>query len=197
MLTQLTTLKARLKLPEHDVQDDVLLTSFITAVSARLDRECNRIFARAEDATYEFRADEMDIFVDRYPVEVVNKWFLKDDETTGWVEQTDIVYLLVPPKNIIELSIPLGTSRQMAKVEFDGGYVLPGGTVGTGMTALPADVEQACLDQCVWLYQNKDRLGLANVSGEGGSLAKDATLNSSNLLPSVRAMVKKYERWRP
>ena len=195
MLAQLTTLKARLKIEEFDTADDALLTIFLNAMSGRFQKECNRKFDRAEDATYEFRADEMDILVDRPPIEDVVSFHLKSNEADGWVLQSDIVYLLGPQKNIIELATPLGTSREIARVTFDGGYVLPGGTVDTGQTALPGEIESACIEQCAHWYQNRDRLGIASVSGQGGSLAL-SVVTPLSLLPQVMAVIKKYERYR-
>ncbi len=192
-LCQLSSVKSRLGLGEADVQDDELLGNFIALVSGIFAKECHREFARSATATYEFRGDDMDIPVDRFPVESVSKWELKSSETEGWVEQTDIVYLLNAPKSILELSIALGTSRQLGRVTFAGGYVLPGGTVGAGQTALPGELEQAAVEQVAFLYQNKDRLGLTSVTGEGGSISRQAM----ELLPFAAAVIKKYERWRP
>jgi hypothetical protein len=193
-LCQLTTVKKRLGLTPSDVQDDAILTNTIKAVGGRFARECNRQFDYSATATFEFRADEHDIVVDRFPIKDVDTFHLKSNETDGWVEQTDIVYLLNSTKSIIELSIPLGTSRQVARVTFAGGYVLPGGTVGEGQTALPFEIEQAAVEQVVYWYQNRERLGLASISGEGGSVSQSATMN---LLPNVVAVLRQYERYRP
>jgi hypothetical protein len=105
-----------------------------------------------------------------------------------------VEYLLNPTKSIVELAAPLGTSRQLGRVTFAGGYVLPGNTPGTGQTALPAELEQAAIEQCAYWYQRRDQLGLTSVSGEGGSISNFTALD---LLPGVRAVLNKYERWRP
>lgn len=199
MLTQLQTLKDRLGIAESFVRDDELLTNALRALSGRFDQECNRKFARQEDATFEFRADVFDILVDRFPVESISAFHVKANETEGWVEQTDIVAIIGPTKSIIELAAPLGSSREIARVTFDGGYVLPGTTPEAGQTALPAEIEQAAVEQCVYWYQNKDRLGLSSISGQGGSVSKDpvSVVAPLSLLPTVMAVLKKYERWRP
>lgn len=191
-LTQLTTLKARLGLGAEDVVDDALLGRIIAAVGGRFELECNRKFARTEDATYEFRADLMDIPVDRFPIEAVVSFHTKDNETDGWVVAV-ADYLIGPTKNIIELAAPLGTSQQLARVTFDGGYVLPGATATTGQTELPTEIEQACIEQAAHWYRNRDRLGLNAASGEGGSVS----IGENDLLPGVLAVLRKYERWNP
>jgi len=192
MLTQLTTVKTRLRLNSFDIDDDSLLTGLIKHASGRFAKECNRIFDRGIDFTFEFRADEMNISPDRYPIETVSAFDLKSTEAEGWIAQSSVEYLLSPQKCMIELAGPLGTSRQKGRVTFTGGYVRPGGTLGAGQTALPDEIEQACIDQIVYWYENRHRLGLLSTSGEGGSIQQMKTLD---LLPHVEAILRKYERW--
>ena len=56
MLTQLSTLKTRLRLNSFDLDDDPLLTSLINHASGRFAKECNRIFDRGAGVTFEFSA---------------------------------------------------------------------------------------------------------------------------------------------
>lgn len=194
MLCELLTLKKRLGIAEADVVDDDLLTSFINALSGRLAKECNRTFDYSATATYDFRADEFNVVVDRYPIVTVTSFSLKETETDGWVVQTTPDYLINETRSIIELSSPLGNSRQLGRVTFAGGYVLPGGTVGAGQTALPSELAQACVEQCSYWYQRRNELGLTSVGGTSGSIGNpDKPLA---LLPQVMAVVRKYERWR-
>jgi hypothetical protein len=193
MLCQLTDLKTRLRIAEADVVDDAVLEAFIAGTSGRFARECNRIFDYSATATYDFRGDEMDLVVDRYPIVSVTSFSLKTTETGGFVAQTAPDYVVNPTRNIIELATTLGTSRQIGRVTFAGGYVLPGTTPSEGQTALPDEIEQAAIEQCAYWYQRKDQLGLTSVSGEGGSISQFAALD---LLPGVTKVLKKYERWR-
>lgn len=193
MLCQLTDLKTRLKIVDSDVVDDAILEAFIAAVSGRFARECNRNFDYAASATYEFRGDAMDVVVDRYPIITVASFELKTREVDGFVGQTGIEYVVNSTRNIIELAAPLGTSREIGSVTYQGGYILPGTTPTTGQTALPDEIEQAAIEQCAYLYQNKERLGLGSVSGDGAAISK-ATANL-DLLPEVRAVLNKHERW--
>ena len=193
MLAELATLKARLGLAEEDVRDDDLLTGFIALVSARFERECNRIFGRAADITEEFSGDETELRLNRYPVDStgITKWELKSGEVTGWETQTG-VDCLIRRNCVVSLTTAIGTWQQQLRITYSGGYVLPGATATAGQTELPDDLEQACIEQCAYLYQSKDRLGLVSVSGDGGSVSQFAQLD---LLPSVKPTLKKYERW--
>lgn len=192
MLTQLFSLKTRLRLNSFDLDDDPLLTGLLKHASGRFAKECNRIFDRGVGVTFEFRAHEMDISIDRYPIESITGFDLKSNEAEGWIAQSDVSYLISGARCLIELDAPLGTSRQKGRVTFTGGYVLPGGSVGAGQTALPDELEQSCIDQAVYWYENRHRLGLLSTSGEGGSLQQ---MKSLDLLPHVAAILRKYERW--
>jgi hypothetical protein len=151
MLTQLSTVKARLGIDDFEVKYDVLLTNAIRAYSAQFDKECNRTFARTVGATEEFDGDESEIIVASYPIEAVTKFELKNNESEGWLEQTGVDYLF-RRSCVISLANPLGDCRQRARVTYTGGYVLPGTTVGAGQTALPDDVEQAMVEQVAWWF---------------------------------------------
>src|SRR6266853_5199318 len=106
MLTQLATVKSRLALSELDVQFDALLTSAIKAITVRFDKECNRTFARTVTATQEFDAGDTEILLTCYPVEAVTKLELKSTEAEGWLEQTDVQFL-IRRGCVVSLPLPL------------------------------------------------------------------------------------------
>src|SRR4051812_47279479 len=133
MLTQLATLKARLEITVTTY--DTILTNAIKAVSARFDKECNRVFARDIGITQEFSADRTEILAACYPVEAVTKFELKSTEAEGWAEQAAADYLL-RRSCVISLLNPLGSSAQQARMTYTGGYVLPGTSPGPGQTPL-------------------------------------------------------------
>src|SRR5436190_12510184 len=116
MLTQLSTLKSRLNLELFDPTDDALLTNILKHVSARFASECHRIFDYGANLTYEFRADQTNIVVDRPPIQLVSQFDLKTTESEGWLLLSAIDYLLSPHKSVIELQEPLGPSTQLARV---------------------------------------------------------------------------------
>ncbi len=191
-LCQLATVKRRLAMPQTDTKDDVILDNAIASVSVRLAKFCSREFARAAAATYEFSADETELRVDRYPIESITSFALKAGETTGW-ETQDVGddFAIIRRSCVISLSFPLGTWRQQARVTYAGGYVLPGSTPSGSQQALPDAIEQAAVEQVVFWYQNRTRLGLTSTSGEGGSVSVFADLD---LIPAVRNAIEPYRR---
>src|SRR5215210_6886740 len=142
LLAQLTTVKNRLRIT--DATDDTLLTNFIESASARFDAECHRSFERAVNAVEEFSGDVTEIRVARYPIESVSQFHMKENETDGWALQNDVDYV-IRRSCVISLGAPFGSEREQAKVTYTGGYVLPGSTPGAGQTALPDDLEHACV----------------------------------------------------
>jgi hypothetical protein len=198
MLTQLVTIKKRLEIALSDVSHDEILTRAIEAVSARFDHECNRTFARTVGAMQEFTATDMEIIPRCYPVEMVTKFELKANQTEGWVMQSGVKYLL-REGCVISLNAPLAYVPRFPTIEpglgriaYTGGYVLPGGVVGDGQTALPADVESAALEEVAGWYQQRDKVGLLREWPSGGTYL---SLSQLPLLPEVSAILRRYQRW--
>lgn len=197
MITQLSSVKSRLGIDAFDTADNTLLTNAIKAVGARFNQQCNRIFERAAGAVYEFQADKIAIWPALYPIESISAWELKSNETDGFETLDTPDYILRKAGNIkclVYLAAPLGSENQVARITYTGGYVAPGTTPGSGQTALPDDIEQAAIEQVAYWYQNKARLGITAISGDGGSIQQFAQLD---LLPSVKATLKAHERWLP
>ena len=192
MLTQLSTVKARLSILPGDTMQDDVLTRAIQGVSARFNGETGRVLARTVGATHEFPASEKEVLPPCYPIEAVTKFELKDSEAAGWVEQSDVSYV-VRRGCVISLAAPLGSlSTQLARVTYTGGYVLPGTTPGAGQTALPADLENAATEQvCAWFY-NREKLGLIRHWPSSGTYV---VLSQMPLLMWVAATLRRYQRW--
>ena len=189
LLTQLTTIKTRLGI--SDTTDDTLLTNLTEFASARFERDTNRSLDRVANATEEFPADQTEILVGRLPLEAVTSFHLKQNETDGWLLQSNIDYL-IRRACVISLSAPIGTKYEQARVTYTGGYVLPGTSPGAGQTALPDDLEHACTEQIAHWYQNRFRLGLLSMPAEGRTFFNIAQID---LLPQVQSVLKLYERY--
>jgi len=194
MLSTLATVKARLSIDPLFVDFDDLLTRALTAISARFDRETNRTLTRTANSTFEFDASETEIIPPCYPIESVSKFETKSTEAEGWVEQSNIDYL-IRNSCIISLQSPLSTlnsSLSTARVTLAGGYVMPGDTPGPGQAPLPADLESAAVEQVAYWFQTQDKLGLVRHWPHEGTYLQ---LSGADLLPSVASVIAKYKRW--
>jgi len=58
-------------------------------------------------------------------------------------------------------------------------------------TALPDDLEQAAVEQVAYWFRNRDKTGLLRSWPHDGTFE---VFVQSDLLPEVRAVLKKYER---
>jgi hypothetical protein len=195
MLTQLSTLKARLAILDTDTTNDLLLTAAINAVTARFDRETNRTLARTVGAAFEFDADQTELCVSCYPVESVGRFELKSSEAEGWVEQAGVEYL-IRRGCVISLGRALGTARGLGRVLYTGGYVLPGSPpleppVPSSQN-LPSDLEQAAVEQVAYWFQNRERLGLTRIWDYHATYRQFA---GQDLLVSVQAVLERHTRW--
>src|SRR5258706_11119233 len=125
MLTQLITVKTRLGIDEFDLSSDAILTNAINAISVRFDKETNRTLARTTNVTQEFSADDTEICLACYPVESVTKFELKQNETEGWIEQTN-VEPLIRRACVLSLDQPLYASRSTLNAPQAGcGHFMP------------------------------------------------------------------------
>lgn len=194
MLTQLASVKARLGLLTTDIQYDALITRVIGAFSARFDSECNRVFARTVGVCEDFPATEIEVPVCCYPIESVTRFELKSSESGGWVEQSGVEHL-IRAKCVISLSVPLrvlGSSTALARVTYTGGYVLPGTAPAAGQSPLPAEVENATIEQVAFWFEHKDAPGVIRLWPTGGNYVQ---LVDSDLLPAVRAVLRRHTRF--
>jgi hypothetical protein len=204
MLTQLSTIKARLALLDTDTQYDILLTNAIKAVSERFDKECNRILARTENFAQEFSPDLTELCAVCYRIESVSKFELKTDEAAGWIEQAEVKYLIrrncVISLSSLLCSAPrtlsgLSSLPALGRVIYTGGYVLPSDPNYPQTTPdhqLPAGLEQAAVEQTAFWFQNRDRLGLMRIWEYHGTYRQFADLD---LLSNVKALLFQYTRW--
>jgi hypothetical protein len=152
------------------------------------------MFARTVGVCQEFPAGEIEIPVCCYPIEAVTKFEVKSSESTGWVEQTAVEYL-VRARCVISLPVPLWaqcSSAALARVTYTGGYVLPGTTPGVGQTALPADLENAAIEQVAFWFARRETAGVIRIWPTGGNYMQ---LVDTDLLPAVRAVLRKHTRF--
>ncbi len=197
MLAQLSTLKARLAIADTDVSNDDLLTNILAAISARFDKECNRTFARTVDATQEFGSDDLEIIPPIFPIESVSKFELKQNETDGWIEQTDVKFLIrkgctISFSQALNHQLSTLNNCSISRLTYTGGYLLPGSADVPSATRLPSDIEQAAIEQAAAWFLRKDQVGLEIRWDKGGTYQR---LSQLDLLPQVRAVLRRYERW--
>lgn len=191
MITQLSTLKDRLGIAPENTASDFILQRAIEAAGILFNARTGRCLPRMTGAKLEFAADRIEIVLNCYPVESVSAFELKSSESGGWAEITPMPEYLVREGCVLSLASLLGTPRQLARVTWTGGYVMPGSTLQPGQTALPADLEQAAIEHVAAWFLHRDKAGLVRNWPSGG-IYQQFILEP--LLPGVKAVLEQYER---
>ncbi len=190
MLTQLSTIKRRLAIPESDSQHDALLTAAIEAVGTLSFGDSPADSPAGGSDTRVFGRPGGDC-LPCYPVETVAQFEIQSNDLIGWV-LTDPPDYVVRQGCVISLRTVLGTAYQQARVTYTGGYVLPGSVPGAGQTALPADLEHAAVEQVASWFLHRDKVGLVRNWPSGGIYQQ---FIAEPLLPQVEAILARHRRW--
>jgi hypothetical protein len=198
MLTTLPTLKSRLSIPAADLTQDALLTAALKALTARFDNLTSRTLTRTENTTFEFSPTDTHLCPPAYPIDSVSAFHLKTSETTGWQQITPTPEFLISHSCIISLTTTLSAlspQPSVARVTYTGGYIMPDDPAyGTSPPAaqLPADLEQAVIEQIAYWFQNRDRLGLKTYWPSGAAYYQFAAMD---LLDSVKSVLSRHTRF--
>jgi hypothetical protein len=128
------------------------------------------------------------------PHETFTKFETKTTESEGWIEQPAPPYLI---RHACVISLASSFSLQpsalsLCRVTYTGGYVLPGTTPAPGQTPLPPDLENACVEQLAFWFINREKQGLKTYWPKDVAYQQFAT---QDLLDSVTAVLKRYQRW--
>jgi hypothetical protein len=111
------------------------------------------------------------------------------------VEQTDVKFL-IRNSCVVSLESPIRIPQSafcISRVTYTGGYLLPGSADVPSATRLPADLEQAAIEQAASWFMNRDKLGLTRYWPKGGIYLE---FLKTYLLPNVRSTLDRYQRMR-
>lgn len=179
---------------------DEALTVLGRGVARSFDRYCHRQFVRAVSTTEDFRAGTDALLLSRYPVESVASVASKEAGESSFTTQSGVVDTLNETSGILMLLAEVGTERGLLRVTYTGGYWVDtsdddSGTLPTGATALPKDVQMGWLLQCQQVWQSRDALGIKFAEGEGGGGLLNTRLGILSLVPEVKQILEPYQRW--
>jgi len=119
----------------------------------------------------------------QYPVNSVATLRINETEIDARASIYNLGYLIEKQNGIITLSGYLYT-RGLANIEF---------AYNAGLSAIPDDLQQACIEQVVWMYKQSAVGG--NLLGVSSKSLADGSISYSNkdLLPSVRMVLASYK----
>jgi hypothetical protein len=154
-LHTLAYLKSRL-LPASAVTQtewDTDLTAVGKAVAGAFDRHCGRRFARGAGITFTAGAEARSFVLPAYPVESVSAAALLTGESS--LDILANITGVFKPSGIVDFGDIVGAYNDQVTITYTGGYwtQADGGTQPSGSTALPDDILEAWVAQCMQIVR--------------------------------------------
>jgi hypothetical protein len=195
-LSNLATLKTQIMPPAMRSRtdfDDQLVTLGL-GVALLINGFCNRLLTRVEDDTFRISANNLTISLPRYPLEEVTSVTLSSDGTSTAIT-TDIVRTDLAAGLIHFDSVP-GAQHDELIIVYSGGYWFDStedesGTLPTGATALPADLQTAFFLQMRHEVEQHRLFGLG-AADDGKSKSSNAP---QGLLETVKQILLPHRRF--
>jgi hypothetical protein len=110
---------------QADTSYDGAIAALGKGVAERMQRQCNRQFARVVGATHEFDAACDHVLLPRYPVEAITKVDLRESLAAGWIDQGAVnltVENLRESSGLVEFFSALGAYGTRVRLTYTGGY---------------------------------------------------------------------------
>ncbi len=195
-LCLLSDVRDRIGVEATDTANDDAIRGIIRGVSALFDQVTNRtLLLNASDATETLIPSGDMIHLKRYPIVSVTsvKEALDYDFAAATALTVNTAYRVMNQRGVIfRLSIDWLKKHDSVQVVYKGGYVAPGDTPAASETALPGELREAAIMQSQFILKRRDDIGQTSHSNTGFSVT---TFSPMNLLPMVRAILKKHKRW--
>lgn len=159
-LTTLAHLRSFLSKQATDTNDDALLSSIITRISADVAKRCNRKFSAATVTEYHNGRGTEKIFVRRPPVNSVSSIHVDSDRVFGSDTQIDSDDVVISDEvsGLITLNGDVFDKDpfvENVRVIYNGGF-----------STIPADLERCVLRLCAWDYLEAKRWNNTMIKGE-------------------------------
>lgn len=195
--SSLTKLKAQVLPPAMRSRTDFddALTALGLGVAAMMARFCDRTFERATGATFRQSANNVVFTLPRYPLESVSSAVVTHADGTTDDVTADLARIDLPSGTVC-FEDPPGRQLDVITFTFAGGFWWDttedaSGTLPSGATALPADVQLAFFVQMRAVCKAQDLFGTAAVDGDSKAPKRDAL----ELMPAVQSILNPHRRF--
>ena len=177
-LTTLANVKAWMAITGS--ADDALLSRLITAASAYIESWLNRRFAIATYSELRDGSGADSICVKNYPIISVQNVTINGVPIVAASDPQGIGYLVNEP----------GTAIYLRGYAFLRDRLNVSLTYTAGFSAIPPDIEQACIDLISLRYKERDRIGQVSKSLAGETV----TFSQRDLSETTRTLLNNYKR---
>ena len=183
-LVTLADAKEWARVKSDDTTFDQIVTRLVNSVSAKFNEYTRRKLLARDLTEYYDAESSTELFLNNYPINSVTSLHLDVDREYGAeTEETDYIFYAEEGRLVLtDDYFPRGPKA--VKIVYNAGY---------SSSALPDDLELACLDQIKFLFNRwqKNEEAIDSVSMEAGNINIKKV---DDLLPSVKSVLDKYVR---
>lgn len=180
-LTSLDSIKNFMGKVGAKAEDDDLLEGLIDRVSVLFESYCDRKFLSRDYMDYHDGKGVDKLFVNQYPITSISG--IWDDREWAWDSTTEIdnsYYRISNNSNyIVFKDTTLLDYDQNLKIVYTAGY-----------SAIPYDLEHACIMEVSRAYKNKNQIDVLSKSLADGSVS----FVTSDFLPGTLTILNKYRK---
>lgn len=165
-------------------------------VAGLMEGYCNRKWFRTVNDTVVFSGGRPHYFVPRYPFEGTPTVDMKITTSDDWTSFTGSPQMLEPSSGLVRFGFSPGQiDLALLRITYTGGYWFDttedsSGSLPSGATALPDDLQLAWLTICAEYWNKFDKLGIA-ITGDPDKKTKIGELNIS---PFAKEILRRYKR---
>lgn len=178
----------KLLISKTDASDDVILNAIALSISKRFEQFADRLTEIVADRVRYFDIDEgQQLFIlPAFPVSACSVW---NDEDRSWSTQLDstVFTFLGDWGELIVDDYSLVAGAKKLKVQYTGGMAA---SQSAFESAFP-DLEMACRIQGAFMFDKRQKLGVAGESVAGGTVRFSQKME---LLPEVEEVWNIYSR---
>ena len=200
-LSNLATLRRHLLAQTmlSDTTFDTVITQIGLGVAGALEKYCNRKFLRTVADTATFSADRASLILPRFPVEGTPTVEHRANASDAFTTLSDVIQQLDANSGLVQFAAPQGDYLGLLRLTFTGGYYWDTteddtGTLPSGATALPKELQTAWLLQCEAVWAARDKLGTGLIE-EGEKKSIPASLFGMEIIPLVKEMLAPFKRY--
>lgn len=178
---------------------DPAIDAIALGVARRVEKFCNRKFARLEDDEYQIDAARYHVSLPRYPLEAVDSIERQAPGSATWEADTALIEQTDKRAGLLHFATLGGSQLDRLRITYTGGYwyetLEPDDasfptTQPTGSDTVPEDLALAWLLQIQHVWGQRDKLGTSLAEKPEAA----AALASLALVPEVADMLRPFIR---
>jgi len=180
---------------------DASIQALGLGVAAMFETYCNRYFNRLVDDTLEATADRYSLVVQRYPIESISKFEIRDSMQDGWEVIPNMPDNFISQAGLVQFFTPAGYFPATMRITYTGGFWWDTSEDGSdvmpvGAFPLREDLRVAWVMQVRWFWERRSIIERAKAGFENTKTQDQGfAATTDDLLLSVRNVLNSYRRF--